>query len=73
MTCSPHILIDPALLPGKPALRGTRLSVELIVRLLAQGWTEADMERNHDGITHEQIAACLQHAAVALASEKIYR
>ncbi len=72
MTKSDHIVIDPAILAGKPILRGTRLSVEFIVQLLAQGWTAADIQRNYAGITHEQIAACLQYAADVLGSEKIY-
>jgi uncharacterized protein (DUF433 family) len=72
MTNSGHIVIDPAILAGKPIIRGTRLSVEFIVQLLAQGWTEADIQRNYAGITHEQIAACLQYAADVLGSEKIY-
>lgn len=70
MTNSGHIMIDPAILDGKPVIRGTRLSVEFIVQLLAQGWTEADIQANYDGVTHEQIAACLQYAADVLGSEK---
>lgn len=72
MTSNDHIVIDPAILAGKPVVRGTRLSVEFIVQLLAQGWTEADIQENYEGITHEQIAACLQHAADVLGSERIY-
>jgi len=66
------IVIDPSVLAGKPIIRGTRLSVEFIVQLLAQRWTEADIQRNYSGITHEQIAACLQYAADVLGSEKVY-
>ena len=72
MSASDHIVIDPSVLAGKPTLRGTRLSVELIVQLLARGWTEADIQRNYRGITHEQITACLQYAADVLGSEKVY-
>jgi uncharacterized protein (DUF433 family) len=72
MNASDHIVIDPAVLAGKPIIRGTRLSVEFIVHLMAQGWTEADIQRNYPGITHEQIAACLQYAADVLGSEKVY-
>jgi len=67
-----HIVIDPAILSGKPIIRGTRLSVEFIVQLLAQDWTEADLQRNYPGLTHEQIAACLQYAADVLGSERVY-
>jgi uncharacterized protein (DUF433 family) len=72
MATSDHIVIDPAVLAGKPIIRGTRLSVEFIVQLLAQGWNETDIQSNYPGITHEQIAACLQYAADVLGSEKVY-
>ena len=72
MVTSDHIVIDPAILAGKPIIRGTRLSVEFIVQLLAQGWTEVDIQRNYPGVTHDQIAACLQYAADVLGSEKTY-
>ncbi len=35
-----HIVIDPAVLAGKPVIRGTRLSVEFVIGLLADGWSE---------------------------------
>ncbi len=72
MDAQDHIVIDPAILTGKPIIRGTRLSVEFVVQLLAQGWTEADIQNNYPGISHEQIAACLQYAADVLGSEKVY-
>lgn len=72
MSATDHIVIDPAVLAGKPIIRGIRLSVEFVVQLLAQGWTESDIQRNYPGITHEQIAACLQYAADVLGSEKVY-
>jgi uncharacterized protein (DUF433 family) len=70
MNTNEYIVIDPAILVGKPIIRGTRLSVEFIVQLLAQGWTEVDIQRNYPGVTHEQIAACLQYVAQVLGSEK---
>ena len=72
MSATDHIVIDPAVLTGKPIIRGTRLSVEFVVQLLAQRWTESDIQRNYPGITHEQIAACLQYAADVLGSERVY-
>lgn len=72
MSATDHIVIDPAVLAGKPIIRGIRLSVEFVVQLLAQGWTESDIQRNYPGITHEQIAACLQYAADLLGSERVY-
>ena len=53
------VTLDPAVLDGKPVIRNTRLSVELIVGLLGEGWSEADILRNYPGLTREEIAACL--------------
>jgi uncharacterized protein (DUF433 family) len=68
----PRIALDPAVLAGKPVIRGTRLSVEFIVGLMADGWAEADILANYPGITHEDILACLAYARDTLSSEKVY-
>ncbi len=57
-----RITLDPSVLAGKPVIRGTRLSVEHIIGLLAEGWTEADILRNYPGLAREDIAACLTYA-----------
>src|SRR5438477_1826053 len=72
MKWNERIVIDPAVLAGKPVIRGTRLAVDFIVGLLAQGWTEADILRNYPGVTHDDIAACLQYASETLQAEKVY-
>lgn len=67
-----RITIDPNILTGKPVIKGTRLAVEFIIELLANGWTEAEIFRNYPGITHEDILACLQYAGAMLKAEKVY-
>jgi uncharacterized protein (DUF433 family) len=67
-----RIVLDPAVLTGKPVIRGSRLSVEFVIGLLADGWSEADILHNYPGITHEDIAACLGYARDLLRSEKVY-
>jgi uncharacterized protein (DUF433 family) len=67
-----RIVLDPAVLAGKPILRGTRLSVEFIVGLMADGWSEADIVANYPGITREDIGACLAYARDLLQTEKVY-
>ena len=67
-----RIVLDPNVLAGKPVINGTRLSVDFIVGLLAEGWTEADIQRNYPGVTHEDVAACLHYAAEVLQSERVY-
>ena len=67
-----RIIVDPKILVGKPVIKGTRLAVEFIVDLLAQGWQESEIIRNYPGITREDIAACLKYATNILKAEKIY-
>jgi uncharacterized protein (DUF433 family) len=67
-----RIIVDPKILVGKPVIKGTRLAVEFIVDLLAQGWPENEILRNYPGITHDDITACLKYAASVLKAEKIY-
>jgi len=68
----PRLAIDPDVLLGKPVIRGTRLSVEFIIGLLADGWTEAEIVANYPGVAHEDILACLAYARDALGAEKIF-
>ncbi|MBV9826194.1 MAG: DUF433 domain-containing protein [Alphaproteobacteria bacterium] len=68
----PRIVLDAAVLAGKPVIRGTRLSVEFIIGLLADGWTEADIGANYPGIGHEDIVACLAYARDVLSGERVF-
>ena len=61
-----RIVVDPNVLVGKPVIKGTRLAVEFIIDLLAQGWTEKDILSNYPGLTREHILACLAHASARL-------
>lgn len=72
MNWQEHIVIDPKILVGKPVIKGSRLAVDFIVELLANGWSENEILRNYPGITHEDITACLQYATTILKSEKVY-
>ncbi len=67
-----RIVINPEVLVGKPVIKGTRLAVEFIVGLLAQGWSEEEILRNYSGLTREDILACLSYASDALQAERIY-
>jgi uncharacterized protein (DUF433 family) len=72
MTDEARIILDPAVLAGKPIVRGTRLSVEFVIGLMADGWTEADILRNYPALAREDIVACLAYARDALRSEKTF-
>jgi uncharacterized protein (DUF433 family) len=66
------IILDPHILTGKPVIRGTRLSVEFVIGLLADGWSEANILVNYPAIRHEDILACLSYARDVLSSEKVF-
>lgn len=67
-----RIILDPKVLVGKPTVKGTRLSVEFIIDLLAQGWSEAEILRNYPGLTLEDIRACLAFASQRLQEDREY-
>jgi uncharacterized protein (DUF433 family) len=62
MTEHPRIALDPDVLAGKPIIRGTRLSVDFAIGLMADGWSESDILANYPGIVHDDIIACLAYA-----------
>ena len=57
-----RIIIDEAVLTGKPVIKGPRLAVEFIIDLLAHGWSEAEILENYPGTVVEDIRACLAYA-----------
>jgi uncharacterized protein (DUF433 family) len=72
MNWQDRIVIDEGILAGKPTVKGTRLAVEFVIDLLAQGWTEAEIMRNYPGLAREDIRACLIYASRALKAERVY-
>jgi uncharacterized protein (DUF433 family) len=67
-----RISIDSKILVGKPVIKGSRLAVEFIVDLLAQGWSQSAILHNYPGLTKDDIKACLQYASAILQAEKVY-
>lgn len=63
MPFSERIVADPEILAGKPVIRGTRISVELILELLAAGESESSIRENYPGLSREDILACLAYAS----------
>jgi len=61
-----RIVSSPRILAGKPTIRGTRLSVEFILNLLAHGATETEILTEYEGLVPEDLAACLLFASKAL-------
>ena len=61
-----RITIDPEILAGKPIIKGTRIPVELILDLLANGWTTEEILENYPQLKKEDIIAALKYAAQVL-------
>lgn len=66
-----HIEINPQVMLGKPVIRGTRIPVELILRKLGEGATEAELLAAYPRLKHADIQAALVYAADSLAHETI--
>jgi uncharacterized protein (DUF433 family) len=62
MATHPRISRDPKIALGKPVIKGTRLSVEFILGLLAASWNEAEILENYPHITRDNVLACLAYA-----------
>lgn len=66
-----HIDRDPDVLGGKPRIRGTRISVELILERLGDGWTTEQLLEAYPHIHREQIQACIAYAAETLSTDDV--
>jgi uncharacterized protein (DUF433 family) len=67
-----RISVDPAVLVGKPVVRGTRLAVEFVLDLVAGGWSFDEIIANYPGMTLEDIRACVAYAKDVLAEERVF-
>jgi len=56
-----HVISDNKVLLGKPTVKGTRISVEHIIGLLAQGWTEQQILENYPRLTNESLKAVFSY------------
>ena len=67
-----RIAVDANILVGKPVIKGTRIAVELVVELLARGYSKEQILEQYDHITGDDIQACLAYASETLRSERVY-
>lgn len=72
MALPDRIVVDSRILTGKPVVRGTRISVEFVVDLLAAGWSHAQVLASYPHLAEEDIRACLAYASELLREEKVY-
>ena len=67
-----RIVVDPRVLVGKPVIQGTRIAVEFVVGLLANGWTQEQILDSYPNLTPDHVRACLAYASEFLHAEKVY-
>ena len=72
MNWQDRISVDPKILVGKPVVKGTRIAVELVVDLMAMGWTQEQILDSYPNLTAEDIRACLAYASEVLHAERVY-
>ena len=63
-----RITVNPSIMTGKPVIRGTRLTVEFVLNLLAHDATLTEILEEYEGLTQEDIQACLLFASKSLES-----
>jgi uncharacterized protein (DUF433 family) len=68
-----RITINPAIVLGKPTVRGMRITVEQIVSAIAGGVTTEDLLEDYPELEEDDIRACLLYAARTLSAERVYR
>ena len=71
MAAVDRIAIDSKVMLGKPVIRGTRIPVELILRKLGEGATEADLLDGYPSLVADDIHAAMRYAADVIALEEI--
>ncbi len=71
MLYTTHITRNPDIMGGKPIIKGTRITVELLLRKMAEGATLQDLLRGYPHLTIEQLYAVLEYAAVVIGNEEV--
>jgi uncharacterized protein (DUF433 family) len=71
MTFTDRIEMNPRVMLGKAVIRGTRIPVELILRKLSEGASEADLIDAYPQLTREDIQAAMRYAADTIAHEEV--
>lgn len=67
-----RITVDAEILAGKPIIRGTRMAVEFIVELYAEGWSREQILANYPQLAPEDLQAALTYASERIKSEVLY-
>jgi uncharacterized protein (DUF433 family) len=67
-----RIEINQAVLAGKPIIKGTRIPVELVIKLLAQRWTDEQIIAEYPALKKEDIREALLYAEKLIQNEEVY-
>ena len=67
-----RVEVNPKIMTGKPVIRGTRIPVELLVKMLAQGMSTGDILMEYPHLTSEDVQAALLYAAENLEESEVY-
>jgi uncharacterized protein (DUF433 family) len=67
-----RISVDPKILVGKPVIKGTRIAVEFLMELLANGWSHEQILANYSHLAEDDIQAALHYATETVKQEHVY-
>ena len=67
-----RIELNPKVMVGKPVIKGTRITIDFLLELLAHGWTHEKIFRNYPQLKEGDIHAALEYSAEALKRELVY-
>lgn len=67
-----RIIINPGIMAGKPVIKGTRIPVDTIVRLLAQGMTQEEILEDYPNLKKVDISAALEYVADIVQGENVF-
>jgi len=72
MKYADRVTVNPEILVGKPVIKGTRMSVEFILELLADGWTYEEILNSYPQLVQEDILAAIEYSLEVMKEEKVY-
>jgi len=67
-----RIIVDPKIMLGKPVIKGTRLTVEIVVEKIAYGESTEEIRKDYPFLDDDDIKAALLYAAKRIAHEEVY-
>ncbi len=72
MRVADRVEVNPKIMMGKPVIKGTRITVELVVRRISEGASERELLNAYPRLQKEDIKAALRYAADTIAHEEIF-